>query len=661
MWRKGRWAEDRRSSATGVDLERPRQVFAPAATSSRMQVRIISVPYPWAVERSQDSGARGSDLGSAHRSRSSAQCSVKGSDMEIATHTKLLHSYTGNLYDGYTRKRAKAGHSGWTTLGIVWLLGSVIAILAAPPAAEAAGVLRLAALDEQDGVGGSQPMTSCVDDGICNAAVCGISGDPDCKPDNCNADGRCVPAPDCDDDPDCPPASGRAPGDERVVIQNPARVPFKAIAKVDIGPDGGGRGSGVLVAPCTFLTNGHVVYNRKKDEFRSIQRVHPGSYYDEDRDKAVDPYGSKQAVLLATNTSWENTGESQYDYGAIFIESPFSNISATLIPVEFEHEPTFVNLSGYPSEQLPSDRTGAKQEQWRGWGNVEETGGSTPALCSAFHRWRQRLPGLGLQRGDRCAAAGGDQSGARWSNRYRCAPGLAESGGHHELDAQLVLDRNAIALGRAHELLASCRRASHLVGRADSDAHSGAVGPGCCAAIDAVFGEDPHGRAMDRGRVLSVGRVRRAWIRPGSGRHWPDRRQCHGHPRSAIPAAGQARAAIPGGGRGGCAAQCVHALATRSREPAPTGVLRAAGEGLCGGGRGCASARQRADARKPRSGHAHSSKRRPVDRLGAVAQSIAQLSAQHGRVQEPHRPLRRSRSSAGAALRFAFGPEQEGP
>jgi len=312
--------------------------------------------------------------------------------MEIATHTKLLHSYTGYLHHGYTgnlhhgytvnllddyagerRKAASCCTPHWTALAIGSLLGCVVAIVAAPHSAEAAGVLRLAALDEKDGIGGTQPMTSCVDDGICNAAVCGISGDPDCRPDNCNADGRCVPAPDCDDDPDCPPPSGRAPGDERVVIQNPARVPFKAIAKVDIGPDGGGRGSAVLVAPCTLLTNGHVVYNREKEKFRAIQRVHPGSYYDEDRGKAVDPYGSKEAVLLATNTSWENTGESQYDYGAIFIESPFSHISATLIPVEFEHEPSFVNLSGYPSEQLPTDRNGAKQEQWRGWGSVEET------------------------------------------------------------------------------------------------------------------------------------------------------------------------------------------------------------------------------------------------------------------------------------------------
>ena len=60
-------------------------------------------------------------------------------------------------------------------------------------------------------------MTSCADDGICNAAVCGVSGDPDCRPDNCNADGRCVTT--CDKDPDCPLQPDRGAGDERVVVQ----------------------------------------------------------------------------------------------------------------------------------------------------------------------------------------------------------------------------------------------------------------------------------------------------------------------------------------------------------------------------------------------------------------------------------------------------------
>jgi hypothetical protein len=60
-----------------------------------------------------------------------------------------------------------------------------------------------AALSEEDGTGGSSPLTTCGDDGICNAAVCAVDEDPDCVAENCNADGRCVPT--CASDPDCEP------------------------------------------------------------------------------------------------------------------------------------------------------------------------------------------------------------------------------------------------------------------------------------------------------------------------------------------------------------------------------------------------------------------------------------------------------------------------
>lgn len=253
------------------------------------------------------------------------------------------------------------------------LLGIATAgVAAALVAVTTCGGLVLAAIGEEDGTGGTQPMTSCADDGICNAAICGISGDPDCTPENCNADGRCVP--ECDRDPDCPkPPKPHPAHDERVIVKNPARIPYKAIAKVDIGVGGNARGTATLVAPCALLTNGHVVYDRKKQKFRAIKDVHPGSYWDDDKGKAVDPYGSRAAVLKATNTSWENTGDAQYDYGVIFIDEPFEHISATLIPLAFETAPTFINMAGYPVDGLPSKKTGAKEEQWRGWGKVEVT------------------------------------------------------------------------------------------------------------------------------------------------------------------------------------------------------------------------------------------------------------------------------------------------
>jgi len=69
-------------------------------------------------------------------------------------------------------------------------------------AANAGGLIHQAALSEQTETGGSTPFTSCADDGICNAAVCSPSKDPDCIGQNCNQDGRCNTA--CTGDPDCP-------------------------------------------------------------------------------------------------------------------------------------------------------------------------------------------------------------------------------------------------------------------------------------------------------------------------------------------------------------------------------------------------------------------------------------------------------------------------
>ena len=180
-------------------------------------------------------------------------------------------------------------------------------------------------------------------------------------------DGPDEPDPPDDDVADDPPDSS----DERVLVRNPARTPFNTVAKVDLGTSNQFRGSAVLVAPCTLLTNGHVVYNRNEGRFSFVNRVHPASYYDESLSppQSVDPYGSDVPITLATNTRYVDTGEQQYDYGAIFISSGFAGIT-TYMPVVFEESPGFINMAGYPTKDLPSDGPGAKQEQWRGFGDV---------------------------------------------------------------------------------------------------------------------------------------------------------------------------------------------------------------------------------------------------------------------------------------------------
>ncbi len=161
--------------------------------------------------------------------------------------------------------------------------------------------------------------------------------------------------------------------DEREVIKNPTSFPWYTFVKVRIGAEGNGRGSGVLVSPCTILTNGHVVYDRSDGDFRKIYSVAPGSYYDETILKSVDPFGNKADYTLGTNTGWAETGKDKYDYGVIWVGSSFESAGIdAYIPIAFEAKPNYINVAGYPSEDLPKSRTGATKEQWHGYGDVND-------------------------------------------------------------------------------------------------------------------------------------------------------------------------------------------------------------------------------------------------------------------------------------------------
>ena len=115
-----------------------------------------------------------------------------------------------------------------------------------------------------------------------------------------------------------------------------------------------------------------MVYNRSLDHFRAVESVHPGSYYDEGLDKSVDPYGSKADYIRFTNTKYVDTGNAKYDYGAIITSSSFQNMGlSTYMPVCFDYGASYVNVAGYPTEDLPSNRAGATQEMWWGHGAVK--------------------------------------------------------------------------------------------------------------------------------------------------------------------------------------------------------------------------------------------------------------------------------------------------
>jgi V8-like Glu-specific endopeptidase len=164
-------------------------------------------------------------------------------------------------------------------------------------------------------------------------------------------------------------------GDEREVVEHPTHHPWSTAVRVRIALEDGvqfGRGSGILVAPCTILTNGHVVYDVSGGKFRDIDRARPGSYYDNGAGSTVDPFGHRVPVMLATNTKYAGGKGAAYDYGAIFVGSSFEAAGiTTYVPLSFGYRPTYVNSAGYPNEDLPSSAAGSGSEMWHAFGAVK--------------------------------------------------------------------------------------------------------------------------------------------------------------------------------------------------------------------------------------------------------------------------------------------------
>lgn len=167
--------------------------------------------------------------------------------------------------------------------------------------------------------------------------------------------------------------------DDRIDINNPARFPFNTIATVRYDKDCVGDykawGSGTLVGPHMLLTAGHVVYNRNAGmKNQTCNYIQPGAYHDAATGDIVHPYGERAITDIKykkTNNKWADQSYSPkrgVDYGAIRIVCPFEDIN-TYMPMVFDLNPTFINTSGYPVEDLPSTG-GSIGDQWRGAGSV---------------------------------------------------------------------------------------------------------------------------------------------------------------------------------------------------------------------------------------------------------------------------------------------------
>lgn len=155
-------------------------------------------------------------------------------------------------------------------------------------------------------------------------------------------------------------SAGLASADDRTEIGSPTSYPWNTVSALDIGESS--RGSAVVVTPYTALTAGHCVYNRTEGHYHTVtHEVHPGQY--EVSGTIYRPYGSRMAEYLHTNSKYAGGTYSpvaDVDYGALQWTCPFEDLS-TFMPVVFDYDAYYINMSGYPVEDL---NYSAPNDQW---------------------------------------------------------------------------------------------------------------------------------------------------------------------------------------------------------------------------------------------------------------------------------------------------------
>lgn len=143
--------------------------------------------------------------------------------------------------------------------------------------------------------------------------------------------------------------------DNRVKITNTSVYPWRVHASLLItAADGSGWiGTGWFIGPHTLMTAGHVVYIKNsgvpgRDGWvRSIE-VMPG------RNGAALPYGKVTSKNFRTVTGWANSGDENFDYGAIIIPTNLGNTTGWFgfgVFTDAQLTASVGNISGYPGDK----------------------------------------------------------------------------------------------------------------------------------------------------------------------------------------------------------------------------------------------------------------------------------------------------------------------
>ncbi|MFL5727362.1 MAG: trypsin-like serine peptidase [Chloroflexota bacterium] len=143
--------------------------------------------------------------------------------------------------------------------------------------------------------------------------------------------------------------------DDRVQITQTAIYPWRAHASLLITAADNSQwiGTGWFIGPHTLMTAGHVVFIKNsgipnRDGWVRQIVVMPG------RNGASLPYGSVTSTNLRTVVGWANSGDENYDYGAIILPT---NLGLTTgwfgfgVWGDSELTSTTGNISGYPGDK----------------------------------------------------------------------------------------------------------------------------------------------------------------------------------------------------------------------------------------------------------------------------------------------------------------------
>src|SRR6266545_137921 len=153
-----------------------------------------------------------------------------------------------------------------------------------------------------------------------------------------------------------PPAAEIVHGpDDRVRITTTAIYPWRAHASLLITAADNSMwiGTGWFIGPHTLMTAGHVVYIKNsgvpgRDGWVRTIQVMPG------RNSSSLPYGSVTSSSFRSVLGWTNSGDENYDYGAIIIPTNLGNTVGWFgfgVWPDADLLTSTGNISGYPGDK----------------------------------------------------------------------------------------------------------------------------------------------------------------------------------------------------------------------------------------------------------------------------------------------------------------------